>query len=97
MELDPILVSTLAAVIYSLIWFFRSVIDPDKPTVLKDFSGWKLAGTIVVGAGIGIITTLSGDTISQIGVESQLLAYGFVIAAADQFGSALYRKITNVE
>jgi len=91
MDFSIIFVSVGSSLIYSLIWFFRSVIDPSKPTQFIDFDPWQLAATLLVGAGVGIVSVVSGFELTQVSLEGQLLAYGFVIAAVQQFGSAAYR------
>ncbi len=93
MEYSIIFVSVGSALIYSLIWFFRSAIDPSKPTQFIDFDIWKLAATLLVGVGVGLVSIVSGFDLTQTTLEAQLLAYGFVIAGVEQFGRALFRKI----
>ena len=90
MDYNTILVSVGASVLYSLLWYSRQVVDPTKPTPAYDF--WKLGATIVVGAVVGIIAIISGVEVTQVGIESQLLAYGFVIAVIEQVGKAFYRN-----
>ena len=93
-EFQPIFLSVGAALLYSLLWYARQVVDPTVQTPVYDF--YKLGATLIVGAGVGIVALASGVDISQTGIEAQLAAYGFVIAAVEQVGRAFYRKIINV-
>lgn len=90
MDFQPIFISIASAVIYSLIWYCRTVIDPTKPTPEYDF--WQLGATILVGAFVGALSVFSGVEITQGGLETQLAAYGFIIAAVEQVGKALVRN-----
>ncbi len=90
-EIQPIITATGAAFLYSLLWYSRQVIDPTKPT--PDFDPFKLVSTIFVGICVGILTVLSGASLTQAGLEAQLLSYGFIIALVEQVGKALYRAI----
>lgn len=90
--IQPILIAVGGALIYSLLWYSRLVIDPTKET--PEFEPWKLVSTLVVGACIGLVSVLSGIDITQAGIEAQLASYGFLVAAVEQVGKALYRNFT---
>jgi len=90
--IQPILIAVGGSLIYSLLWYSRQVIDPTKET--PKFEPWKLVSTLVVGACIGLVSVLSGIDITQAGIEAQLVSYGFLVAAVEQVGKALYRNFT---
>ena len=90
--IQPILIAVGGSLIYSLLWYSRQVIDPTKET--PEFEPWKLVSTLVVGACIGLVSVLSGIDITQAGIEAQLASYGFLVAAVEQVGKALYRNFT---
>jgi hypothetical protein len=89
-EFQPIFISVGAALIYSLLWYSRKVIDPTKPTPSYDL--WQLGATLLIGGGIGVVSIISGVDLTQIGVETQLAAYGGIIAVVEQVGKALFRN-----
>lgn len=93
MEPINIIIPILASAGYSAIWFFKSVIDPEKPTTLKDFEIPRFLATVFLGIVIGGIGVLSGVEVTQIGIETSLLAYAFVIAGVQQVGTAIYSLI----
>jgi len=90
--IQPIILAVIGALIYSLIWYSRQVVDPTKET--PKFEPWKLVSTLVVGACIGLASAFSGIEVSQASVEVQLTSYGFLVAVVEQVGKAVYRKIT---
>ena len=90
--IQPILIAVGGSLIYSLLWYSRQVVDPTKET--PEFEPWKLVSTLVVGACIGLVSVLSGIDITQAGIEAQLASYGFLVAAVEQVGKALYRNFT---
>lgn len=90
--IQPIILAVIGALIYSLLWYSRQVVDPTKET--PEFKPWKLVSTLVVGACIGLVSVLSGIDITQAGIEAQLTSYGFLVAAVEQVGKALYRNFT---
>ena len=90
--IQPIILAVIGALIYSLLWYSRQVVDPTKET--PEFEPWKLVSTLVVGACIGLVSVLSGVDITQAGIEAQLASYGFLVAVVEQVGKAVYRKIT---
>ena len=91
-EFQPVIVAVAAALLYSLLWFSRQVVDPTKET--PKFDPWKMGATLVIGACIGLVSVISGIEITQAGIEAQLTSYGFLIAAVEQVGKALYRNFT---
>jgi len=93
MELNEIILPLASALLYSLIWFCKSVIDPQNPTKLRDFKIVRLISTLIVGLGVAIVMILSGFTLSQENMETQLFAYSFVIAAVEQVGTAIYNYV----
>ena len=93
--IQPILIAVGGSLIYSLLWYSRQVIDPTKET--PEFNPWKMGATLVVGACIGLVSVLSGIDITQAGIEAQLASYGFLVAAVEQVGKAVYRNLTQEE
>ncbi len=94
-EFQSVIVAVAAALLYSLLWFSRQVVDPTKET--PKFDPWKMGATLVVGACIGLVSVISGIEISQAGIEAQLTSYGFLVAVVEQVGKAIYRNLTQVE
>lgn len=92
MEISPIFISLTAAIIYSLLWYGRQVIDPTKPT--PEYDPFQLVATMIVGAGVGVASLVSGIEITQAGLDAQLLSYGFLIAVVEQVGKGFYRKFS---
>lgn len=90
MDISPILISLTAAILYSLLWYGRQVIDPTKPT--PEYDPFQLVATLIVGAGVGVASLVSGIEITQAGLDAQLLSYGFLIAVIEQVGKGVYRK-----
>ena len=94
-EFQPVIVAVAAALLYSLLWFSRQVVDPTKET--PQFDPWKMGATLVIGACIGLVSVISGIEITQAGIEAQLTSYGFLVAVVEQVGRAIYRNLTQVE
>lgn len=94
-EFQSVIVAVAAALLYSLLWFSRQVVDPTKET--PQFDPWKMGATLVIGACIGLVSVISGIEISQAGIEAQLTSYGFLVAVVEQVGRAIYRNLTQVE
>ena len=94
-EFQSVIVAVAAALLYSLLWFSRQVVDPTKET--PKFDPWKMGETLVIGACIGLVSVISGIEITQAGIEAQLTSYGFLVAVVEQVGRAIYRNLTQVE
>lgn len=94
-EFQSVIVAVAAALLYSLLWFSRQVVDPTKET--PKFDPWKMGATLVIGACIGLVSVISGIEITQAGIEAQLTSYGFLVAVVEQVGRAIYRNLTQVE
>ena len=94
-EFQQVIVAVAAALLYSLLWFSRQVVDPTKET--PKFDPWKMGATLVIGACIGLVSVISGIEITQAGIEAQLTSYGFLVAVVEQVGRAIYRNLTQVE
>lgn len=94
-EFQPVIVAVAAALLYSLLWFSRQVVDPTKET--PKFDPWKMGATLVIGACIGLVSVITGIEITQAGIEAQLTSYGFLVAVVEQVGRAIYRNLTQVE
>ena len=94
-EFQPVIVAVAAALLYSLLWFSRQVVDPTKET--PEFDPWKMGATLVIGACIGLVSVITGIEITQAGIEAQLTSYGFLVAVVEQVGRAIYRNLTQVE
>jgi len=94
-ELQPVAAAVVAALLYSLLWFSRQVVDPTVET--PKYDPWKLISTLVLGACIGLASAFSGIEVSQASVEVQLTSYGFLVAVIEQVGKAVYRYLTQEE
>ena len=94
-EFQPLATAIFAAVLYSLIWWASKNIDPTKPS--ENFDFLSLGATVLIGAGVGIAATFTGSPITQLNIETQLVAYGSVIAVLERILKTLYNYLENKE
>lgn len=66
----PVLEGVLFASVYALLWYARR-----RQSAGEEFSPYKFAATVVLGAIIGGVLVLSGDPLSQATVEAKLVTY----------------------
>ena len=92
-EIEPILVACVTGALYSVIWWSTKRIDPTKPDF--SFDPIPFVATIIIGAGVGVIATFTGSPITQMGIETQLVAYGSVIAVLERILKTLYNYMEN--
>lgn len=94
-DFEPILIACLTGALYSVIWWSTKRIDPTKPDF--SFDPIQLIATMVIGAGVGIAATFTGSPITQLNIETQLVAYGSVIAVLERILKTLYNYLENKE
>lgn len=94
-EIEPIIVACFTGALYSIIWWSTKRIDPTKPDF--SFDPISLVATMVIGAGVGIAATFTGSPITQLNIETQLVAYGSVIAVLERILKTLYNYLENRE
>ena len=94
-DFEPILIACLTGALYSVIWWSTKRIDPTKPDF--SFDPISLVATMVIGAGVGIAATFTGSPITQLNIETQLVAYGSVIAVLERILKTLYNYLENKE
>jgi hypothetical protein len=94
-EIEPIIVACFTGALYSIIWWSTKRIDPTKPDF--SFDPISLVATMVIGAGVGIAATFTGSPITQLNIETQLVAYGSVIAVLERILKTLYNYLENKE
>ena len=94
-EIEPIIVACFTGALYSIIWWSTKRIDPTKP----DFSleVVPLIATVIIGAFVGVMAAYSGSEITQMSIETQLAAYGSVIAVLERILKTLYNYLENKE
>jgi len=94
-DFEPILIACITGALYSVIWWSTKRIDPTKPDF--SFDPISLVATMVIGAGVGIAATFTGSPITQLNIETQLVAYGSVIAVLERILKTLYNYLENKE
>jgi amino acid transporter len=92
-ELEPILTACLTGMLYSVLWWGTKTIDPTKPS--PAFEWTSLVATAIIGAGVGIAAVLTGSPLTQMSIETQLIAYGTVIAVIERVVKTMYHYIEN--
>ena len=90
-DFEPILIACLTGALYSVIWWSTKRIDPTKPDF--SFDPISLVATMVIGAGVGIAATFTGSPITQLNIETQLVAYGSVIAVLERILKTVYNYV----
>ena len=94
-EIEPIIVACFTGALYSVIWWSTKRIDPTKPDF--SFDPISLVATMVIGAGVGIAATFTGSPITQLNIETQLVAYGSVIAVLERILKTVYNYVITKE
>ena len=94
-DFEPILIACFTGALYSVIWWSTKRIDPTKSDF--SFDPIPLVATMVIGAGVGIAATFTGSPITQLNIETQLVAYGSVIAVLERILKTLYNYLENKE
>ena len=94
-EIEPIIVACFTGALYSVIWWSTKRIDPTKPDF--SFEIMPLIATMVIGAGVGIAATFTGSPITQLNIETQLVAYGSVIAVLERILKTVYNYVITKE
>lgn len=90
-EIEPILVACLTGALYSVIWWSTKRIDPTKPDF--SFELIPFVSTIIIGGCVGGAATFTGSPITQMSIETQLIAYGSVIAVLERILKTLYNYL----
>ena len=94
-DFEPILIACLTGALYSVIWWSTKRIDPTKPDF--SFDPIQLVATVIIGAFVGVMAAYSGSEITQMSIETQLAAYGSVIAVLERILKTLYNYLENKE
>lgn len=94
-DFEPILIACLTGALYSVIWWSTKRIDPTKPDF--SFDPIQLIATVIIGAFVGVMAAYSGSEITQMSIETQLVAYGSVIAVLERILKTLYNYLENKE
>ena len=94
-DFEPILIACITGALYSVIWWSTKRIDPTKPDF--SFDPIQLVATVIIGAFVGVMAAYSGSEITQMSIETQLAAYGSVIAVLERILKTLYNYLENKE
>ena len=94
-EIEPILVACFTGALYSVIWWSTKRIDPTKPDF--SFEIMPLIATVIIGAFVGVMAAYSGSEITQMSIETQLVAYGSVIAVLERILKTVYNYVITKE
>jgi len=94
-DFEPILIACFTGALYSVIWWSTKRIDPTKPDF--NFDPISFAATAIIGACVGFAATGTGSPITQMSIETQLVAYGSVIAVLERILKTLYNYLENKE
>ena len=94
-EIEPIIVACFTGALYSIVWWSTKRIDPTKPDF--SFEIMPLIATVIIGAFVGVMAAYSGSEITQMSIETQLAAYGSVIAVLERILKTLYNYLENKE
>jgi hypothetical protein len=57
----------------------------------------SLLATVIIGAFVGVMAAYSGSEITQMSIETQLAAYGSVIAVLERILKTVYNYLENKE
>lgn len=90
-EIEPIIVACFTGALYSVIWWSTKRIDPTKPDF--SFEIMPLIATVIIGAFVGVMAAYSGSEITQMSIETQLVAYGSVIAVLERILKTVYNYV----
>lgn len=92
-EATTIAYAIVSALIYSIVFFAKKRLRKEDPT---KFDPIKLVSTLIVGAVIGAGFYLGNFAITALAIETQLLAYGMVIALVESIVKILWRGLQKV-
>lgn len=90
MSIETVAVAMTSAAIYSLVFYAKK----SQKTGGEPFDWYKLASTIIIGAGIGMASVYRGDTLSQADLEAQLTMYGGIALIVESAIKAAYRAVS---
>jgi len=90
-EIEPIIVACFTGALYSVIWWSTKRVDPTKPDFT--FDPISFAATAIIGACVGVMAAYSGSEITQMSIETQLAAYGSVIAVLERILKTVYNYV----
>lgn len=82
-----IIYGIIAAIIYALLGFIKSEGE--------SFDPFKFTKTIIIGAIIGVIMSITGIPITEQSVAEQITAYGGLIIVVDYILKIIWRKVLN--
>ena len=94
-EIEPIIVACFTGALYSIVWWSTKRIDPTKPDF--SFEIMPLIATVIIGAFVGVMAAYSGSEITQMSIETQLAAYGSVIAVLERILKTVYNYVITKE
>jgi len=86
-SIEPVIVSLVASVVYSSIFYAKKNVGEKE----QRFELGKWLSTIVLGGAIGLVTLMSGFSVTQMGLETQIAAYAGLIAVIEAIGQMLFR------
>jgi uncharacterized membrane protein YjjP (DUF1212 family) len=90
-DFEPILIACITGALYSIVWWSTKRIDPTKPDF--NFDPISFAATVIIGAFVGVMAAYSGSEITQMSIETQLAAYGSVIAVLERILKTVYNYV----
>lgn len=90
--LIPFLIAVVTGAAYAAMWFSTKVLDPTKPESVASFDPVSFVVTLTVGAIVGVISVYTNSPLTQMGVETQILAYGTQIAVARELIYLVYNR-----
>lgn len=82
--------AVISALIYSIVFFAKKRLNKESPA---EFDPTKLVSTLIVGVVIGIGFYLGNVDITALAIETQLLAYGMVIALVESGLKIVWRVL----
>jgi len=77
--LQTVLTAATSAATYSLVFYAKKRIGKGK----QKFNPTKLAATVLVGAGLGIVLQFTGAQITKEAIQTQLVAYAGIVALVE--------------
>ena len=90
-NLETIITMALLGGVYAMLWFSMTYIDPSKPT--KPINYYKLAATMMIGAGVGIASIFMQIDLTMDYIAAYLLGAGATIAIVELILSTLWNII----
>ena len=91
-NLETFFAAIFAGILYAVIWWGAKNLDPTKPS--PSFKAKPLIATIIIGAAIGGAAVLYGAPLTQMGLETQLMASGAAIAMVEKVLSTIYNYLS---